>query len=101
MNDYTLITEENHQRALKAAYFAYKALQTLEAGNVSPKEFKAAKCDRALAICRDLFAEREARLLEEVIAEQSLTAWNDPPPSKAEEIAEALMWAAKNNEVKP
>ena len=27
--------------------------------------------------------------------ERMLTAWNDPPASQAEEIAEARLWAAK------
>lgn len=64
MNDYTLNTQEEYQELSNAAYWSWKALEKLQ-GNVSPEDFHAARADEALKKCHELFAEREARLLNE------------------------------------
>lgn len=34
----------------------------------------------------------------QMMQEQSLTGWNDPPASQAEEVAEARLWAAESGQ---
>lgn len=64
MNEYVERLQNQLTEAEAAAYWSYKSLQKLQ-DKVSPEDFRLALADVALQKCHELFAEREARLLNE------------------------------------